>query len=1680
MTKRLNVFILVMFLLGQTILGPIASTAGSVSASDKEEDKDLEKIDGSSLVKALEDAEEYLHAEEDYTKDSFTAFVEAVTAGENLLEDPQTIEQVDVAVTEIEKAIEALQKVTSSEQEPTIDGIEDEELTEEELVSQESVEGKQLKDESEKAEKESTEAEVEKSRAAQARQSDSFIVTISEITDQNGEPYTEDRPLGINDEFRVKHEWSLVNNHNYQPGDTETIELPKEIYVPEELEGELKDEATQEVIAYYKVNKDGTVTLEFTDFVKKASDVTGWFEIFGKLDLDEVENDGGKVKISPIDGEGGITLPIDQSQIEKTTEKQGQPNRSYNADEIEWTVTINKNALFLEEAKVTDLLPEGTEYIEGSLAIEKYPASLNGRPTGEREAVTGVTPELDGQSLSIPLGDINEVYVIKYKTKVTDLEKKHFNNKVSLTDKELKDTSAHATVTINRGEPLKKGVVGNYDPKTGIITWYLEFNYNQKDLDNITLEDNWTPEGKVELVDGSVFFQRVEIDENGKAHPVGEAIDPSELGNLKKEENGFKIEGITTDQPYKVTYQTKVIERELDGFNLDNIASFENNEDGKGVHIGQHVGAKSAGQINYADKTIEWTIRVNMDRRPMKDVVIKDTLGDGLTLIEDSIEMTIGGKTYEDFDLEAGNPFTLSNIGDTDQEIIVTYKTTYDPNKLPEDFKAKNTANISWIPENSDERVYRDVPANTRVNQSTIDQSWKNASYNPDTKEITYEIIANYRENSYENFKIVDEPQQNQKLIEDSIEVYELEIKSNGSYTEAGKVDIEPSITGNAFTLDIGETDRAYKITYKTSLEGLDDIYQVYENKALVLNGDEELAELNASAEVYGDTKYGHKAGKQKGKKINWSVEVNNAQQVINDLVFQDMIDPDRQEYLQDTIKVYEASVDKNNGRLKKGDELDPAHYELTVEEDNFTIAWKEQVNRAFIVEYATLFFASHGEEVSNKYKITGDSIEEDAEDAESGASIQVRQLASGGSGQSGYLIVEKLDTTYGQEVNPLEGITFQVIDRDTKEVLKTATTDADGYAEFGRLLFGDYILKEVNPPEGYIGFDEQEIEIDKIYDPNVEETYMFEVENYKRNGDVELLKKDEKGNTLEGAEFTLFTKDNTEVETKTTNEDGKVIFENLEVGNYYIQETKAPKGYLLDETKHEVEISEDQKEPVQLEVENKIDYETYTTEVPVEKVWKGEAAEEITVKLFADGIEKQTKELTAEDDWKHIFTDLLKYTADGKEIEYTVEETLEGYKSDITGDQEEGFVITNTRTGETEVPVEKVWEDKDNKHELRPDSITVNLIANGEATDQTVELSTDNDWTHIFKGLDQYDENGEAITYTVEEVEVAEYSREITGNQEEGYTITNTVKDYAIGDYVWVDRNKDGIQDDNEEPLEGVKVELYDKDGNKLAETETDENGRYLFDELPAGEYQVKFTLTEAQKEKYRFTKEQAGDDTAVDSDADEETGWTREIVLNDKNGYLTKDYDRDFKATEGIDPTWDAGVIEILTIKGEKLWKEDREELRPSSITVILYANGKEVARTEVVGPEWTYRFDNVDRYDDQGKEIIYTVDEVAVAGYETVVDGFTITNIYVVNEPLIEETMSLLPSEEERKEDVELEVELLENDQGEEKEREGSFLLPKTATQWYTFLALSLVSLSLGYIFHLLRKRIPLARK
>jgi hypothetical protein len=109
------------------------------------------------------------------------------------------------------------------------------------------------------------------------------------------------------------------------------------------------------------------------------------------------------------------------------------------------------------------------------------------------------------------------------------------------------------------------------------------------------------------------------------------------------------------------------------------------------------------------------------------------------------------------------------------------------------------------------------------------------------------------------------------------------------------------------------------------------------------------------------------------------------------------------------------------------------------------------------------------------------------------------------------------------------------------------------------------------------------------------------------------------------------------------------------------------------------------------------------------------------------------------------------------------------------------------------------------------------------------------------------------------------------------------------LGDRVWIDSNRNGIQDNGEVGLKGVVVVLLDSDSHKIDSTTTDSNGGYLFSGLNRGEYSIRFqNLPDGCK----FTLENAGKDDTKDSDAN-------------INGNI---FGIDLKAT---DLTQDAGVI-------------------------------------------------------------------------------------------------------------------------------------------------------------------------
>jgi len=116
------------------------------------------------------------------------------------------------------------------------------------------------------------------------------------------------------------------------------------------------------------------------------------------------------------------------------------------------------------------------------------------------------------------------------------------------------------------------------------------------------------------------------------------------------------------------------------------------------------------------------------------------------------------------------------------------------------------------------------------------------------------------------------------------------------------------------------------------------------------------------------------------------------------------------------------------------------------------------------------------------------------------------------------------------------------------------------------------------------------------------------------------------------------------------------------------------------------------------------------------------------------------------------------------------------------------------------------------------------------------------------------------------------------TIKDEDSWTIEVICDDKStLGDRVWDDNNKNGIQDLGENGIANIEVKLYGIDNVLISTIQTDNNGFYLFEELPLGDYYIQFI----QPNGYLFTKKNQGDDRIIDSDADELTGKTDIIAV-------------------------------------------------------------------------------------------------------------------------------------------------------------------------------------------------------
>ena len=214
--------------------------------------------------------------------------------------------------------------------------------------------------------------------------------------------------------------------------------------------------------------------------------------------------------------------------------------------------------------------------------------------------------------------------------------------------------------------------------------------------------------------------------------------------------------------------------------------------------------------------------------------------------------------------------------------------------------------------------------------------------------------------------------------------------------------------------------------------------------------------------------------------------------------------------------------------------------------------------------------------------------------------------------------------------------------------------------------------------------------------------------------------------------------------------------------------------------------------------------YTPETVEVSGAKTWDdnndqdGKRPESITINLLKNGEVIDTKTVTADDAWSWSFTDLPKFENQGTEIVYAIAEVaVEGYSATY-----DGYNVTNSYTPEqTSITVTKAWEDSDDQDGIRPDTVTVKLLADKEETGLTLELTAANNWTGSFTELDVY-ANGQKIAYSVDEEPVEEYTTVITGSAENGFVVTNSYTPETTevnGTKTWDDADdQDGARPDS------------------------------------------------------------------------------------------------------------------------------------------------------------------------------------------------------------------------------------------------------------------------------------------
>ena len=404
-----------------------------------------------------------------------------------------------------------------------------------------------------------------------------------------------------------------------------------------------------------------------------------------------------------------------------------------------------------------------------------------------------------------------------------------------------------------------------------------------------------------------------------------------------------------------------------------------------------------------------------------------------------------------------------------------------------------------------------------------------------------------------------------------------------------------------------------------------------------------------------------------------WGVRVNRTKQYLKNVVITDkitsnnghFIDPDSLPTVitSENFKLMKCEYDASGNPTSYNGEVVDISDKITFNEDKteFRLDLGDIGTQSYFLSYKST--VEYGDIVqSNNATLTSSTNPTQS----SSGTWKYRHSGGAAGGVLGKkLKLRKVDVDNGA---PLAGATFKVTKSDGTSF--NLTTSADGTAISDQLMQGRYKVKEINAPEGY------------ELDPNEYSVYVYDdvggTLTIKDKMDKTYVKVSKEWVGPKGSSATIHLwadgVDTGKSVTLNERNNWQHTFEGLKKKNTDGSEIQ----YTVKEdaiTNYDSSITGDMENGFTVTNTN-----TEKISVPVKKVWVGKEADSATIKLLADGTEKESVTLTKDDNWEHTFSNLPKYADDGHEIEYTVDEVhIDDYSTTISGTAATGFNITNT-----------------------------------------------------------------------------------------------------------------------------------------------------------------------------------------------------------------------------------------------------------------------------------------------------------------------------------------------------------------------------------------------------------------